>query len=232
MDDVSILLGLIGIVATILLGLFPVWLDRQKSPKLSMEVGEPEKLKEDNPYKHPPCTWLHVRVKNLSLGGLASKLINREPALDCHAWVTFYQRHDLSCPFDHAMKARWSDTAVPVIDDFYKKIETLPKGLQETVDIQPGKCERLDIAIRTKGDEQCYGWNNEGYLYDDNKYTNPKWQLQKVLYIATVRVETGGRKFEDIFMVCNEGEYDFFELKSIGREGEKENQEIASQVFH
>lgn len=217
---------LISLFASVVGILFVLWLDRQKRPKLSMtvEVGKPGGLEEDNPYKRPPSTWLHVHVQNQSLDGLASLFYDREPAFGCRAWITFYRYHDHSCVFEHEMDARWSDTAVPEIPAFYKNIKVLPKGLQEAIDIQPGdpveNSPRLDIAMRIKGDDECYGWNNAGYLYDD--YRNPNWRLEKGRYIARVRIKTGGREFRDLFMVCNDGDYNSFKLEPVGKK-EKEN---------
>ena len=252
----SILIGLFTTVVGILSALF---IERQRRPWLSIDTGEcgyPEKVEESKSYYHgPPCTWLHVRIKNPRTPWWIACVYDREPAAGCRAWITFYCGDDslwkwLSKPlgwralapfhrwnnsslkrvFEYDMDARWSDTAPPEIPKQYKEGEDriLPKGLQETFDIQPGEesTARLDIVWRARDDDDCYGWNDHNYLYDDEgddkkQYRNPKSKLPRGRYIAKVRVITGGREFPDLCIVCNDDDYESFRLCSIKDERKK-----------
>jgi hypothetical protein len=77
-----------------------------------------------------------------------------------------------------------------------------PQRFSQTseIDIPPGESELLDVAVRFGAEEECYGWNNEGYLHG---WRNPNWQLPKGRYVVTVTVRTTGRKEARTFYLDN-----------------------------
>ena len=204
----------INLLATVLGILIVLLLERKRRPQLSMTIGQSSTIEKNDTLNRSPCTWLHVQIHNPSLPRFLAWCYDREPAFSCHAWVTFHHLDGVRV-FDRKMNARWSDTPPPEIADMYKQTKTLPKTVQETVDIPPGEYANIDIALRLEGEDECYGWNNENYLYDNNK--NPNWRLDKGRYIAQVTVKSAGRQFTDAFMVCNDVPYQDFRLETIDR---------------
>jgi hypothetical protein len=108
----------------------------------------------------------------------------------------------------------------------------LPNDLPETVVIPPGTLRRptrLDIAVRNKGRDECYGWNDFGRAYPNHDFTNPDWILGNGTYIVRVEVHTGGQKPVEYFRLCNDGNYDSFHLEEI--KDKKERAEIEKKCL-
>jgi hypothetical protein len=212
MNYLDLTIQLLISLITTFLGIFLVLtLDRKRRADLKITKGEDTEEEKD-----PPQKYLHVTVENLPLCRIHSFFQDRETALSTRAWITFYHYDDPSqpsCAFDRDMLARWSDNPIPDIPEYYRDMKELQRGLPETMDIQPEEKVRLDIATRIKGDNECYGWNNEGYLYDDHR--NADWCLNKGRYLVKVRAKTAGRDFKALFLLQNDGDYESFKLEPI-----------------
>jgi hypothetical protein len=206
-----------------------LWLERRKKPDLKIECGDPvrQTIPKDPPYNDPPLTRLHVNVRNLPLSPPLSWFWNRETAVGTRAWISFYQ--DKLGRFK--MLGRWKNAGVPQIPSSWIKDRQLPKGLQDTMDIQPyvmtDDIQGLDIAIRCEKEEkdeqgtvqyteeqECYAWNNENYLYDGGakndlnvKFRHPDHSLAAGVYYVKVVVTSGGREFNDLFVLHNDREF-------------------------
>lgn len=203
---INLIAGVVGILIVLVI-------ERQRRPCIRMQVGEPGKLLPDDPLGRPEITWLRVQVHNIEMPRWLSWVYDRDPALNCRAWITFY-RFDGHRVFDEEMEARWTETPEPIVE--IKETEKGPVGrlvnVQHTVDIPPGEYVNVDIACRLKGKDQCYGWNNESYLYN---WCHPRWKLGKERYIAKVRVKTGGREFIDAFLIVNDVPYEDFRIEAL-----------------
>lgn len=204
---INLVAGVVGI-------LIVLWIERQKRPRLSMKVGEPGWIEDDDPLKRTPCKWLHVQVHNPGMPRWIAWVYDREPALSCRGWITFHHL-DGHRVFDREMIVRWSETPGPEIVEYPTengKVAMLGKNVQQTFDIPPGEYTSLDVVFRFKGESECYGWNNESLLHN---WRHPSWRLEKGRYVARVRVKTGGREFVDAFMIANDVQYEDFRLELV-----------------
>jgi hypothetical protein len=214
---------LISIATTFLGVTFALAIERNKRPMLWMEKGQTRTNEGDNT-GDPICKYLHLNIWNRKLSAPLSWFGSRDPAVACRAWITFY-RGDLSRVFE--INARWASIPSPDIPKYLLERE-LPKGVQETVTIQPGRFEELDIAVKFKADNVCNAWNNENYLYREpkdpkDKYHHPNRKLEPGDYYVHVIVQTGGREFPDWFKLHNADTYaEVDEPQSISDE-EKRN---------
>lgn len=113
---------------------------------------------------------------------------------------------------------RWSETPDPPPIQHTKVDGGVVARLvspQNTVDIPPGEYSNLDIVNKIEGEEDCFGWNNESYI---NNWRHPEWKLAQGKYLAKVRVKTGGREFNSIFVIRNDLEFDDFCLEEVSEE--------------
>jgi hypothetical protein len=226
---------LVNFVISLIASLVGVWLalrlEGMKRPNLKITKCEPDP---QQLLRNPNLTRLHVHVENLALPNLLTQFWNRETAVGCRAWITFYK--DDKSPFKLKILARWKEAEVPQIPEFWIKEKRLPKGLQETIDIQPTDSERsgekLDIAVKFKKredaryieEEECYAWNNENYLYEGDEnvmHRHPDHKLEAGVYYVRVVVVSGGRQFKELFKLHNETGKKF-ELQTIDNEQEKD----------
>jgi hypothetical protein len=115
---------------------------------------------------------LCVRLDNRTLPGWA-KWMQRLPALQCRAAITFHHFDDERDIFGKAMEGRWTDTPEPTAiasaqNPGGQQFALIPEW--RGVDILPGDSAHLDIAIRAEDDDECYGWNNDSY------FCTPLWR--------------------------------------------------------
>ena len=203
---------LINLIAGIV-GIFIVlWIERQRRPDLSIAVGAPGTIDEKDPLKRMVTTFLHAKVSNRKIPKWISWAYDGEPALSCEAWVRFFHL-DGQPVFEKEMTARWAESPEPQLITFDVEGGKAAKiiGYQNTIDIPPADSTQVDIVARIKGDENCYGWNNESYLYN---WKHPKWVINPGRYIAVVRVKTGGRQFREAFLIVNDVPFGDFRLES------------------
>jgi hypothetical protein len=217
---VNLVAGIVGIV--IVLGL-----ERQKRPALKLAVDIPDRNK-----KHH-ATWLYVNVRNVKMPSWSGWIGSREPAFACRASIAVYTFDDFRLCYE--MNARWSQTPapkveegrmqdgqpVPPVPDYHaryvddvagsKQLTLINK--QETFDIYLETNAVLDVVFRREGEEACYAWNNDNYLYGDMGWKIEKRKLEKGRYVARVGVTTGGRIFVDYFLIVNDGSYENFNLE-------------------
>jgi hypothetical protein len=202
---INLIAGIVGIV-------FVLWLERQRRPGLSMEVGVPSTIDEQDVLKRIPTTFLRVNIHNKTVPKWLSWVYDGEPALTCTGWISFYHL-DGECIFSKEMLARWSETQDPPSIQITKTEKGAVARLvntQNSVDIPPGESTLIDICCRFNNEEVCYGWNNESYLHN---WRNPARILGKGTYLALVRVKSGGREFQDVFVIINDGLFRDFRLE-------------------
>jgi hypothetical protein len=202
---INLIAGIVGIV-------FVLWLERQKRPGLSMKVGIPSTIDEQDVLKRKPTTFLRVNVHNKTVPKWLAWVYDGEPALSCTGWISFHHL-DGQRVFSQEMLARWSETLDPPPIQITKTDEGNVARLvnpQDSVDIPPGESTLLDVCCRFIDEEVCYGWNNESYLHN---WRNPSRKLDKGRYLARVRVKSGGREFQDVFMIIDDVPFGDFRLE-------------------
>ncbi len=79
-------------------------------------------------------------------------------------------------------------------------------------DIYSGDTEKLDVAARFDLDEDCYGWNNEGY-FSNPIWRNPKWKLKAGRYLVKVEISTSGEKTTGLYRLLNDVSIKDFRLE-------------------
>lgn len=190
-------------------------IERQRLPKLSLSVGSIHELEEDV-LGRPETKWLRVEVKNEQMPRLLRLFYDRETASTCRGRVAFY--HSTGEPaFAESMMGRWSSNPQPQNRTFtsigedgeltaFVGREVLPPEIP--INIGPDRAEFLDIAVKFRGEEPCYGWNNESYYRD---WKNEDWKLASRRYLVKVIVKTSTQDFTADFRLVNEN-YDDFRL--------------------
>lgn len=214
---ISFLINLVSGVVGILIVL---WIERQRRPSLSMEVGEKHRIKEGDILDRPASTWLHVQVHNRNVPKWLAWVYHGEPALACRAWVTFHNFEGKRVP-DREMEARWTGSNEPKVETITVEKGQVKRlvGAENAFDIPPGENTLLDVVIRDKSNNDCFGWNNESYLYE---WRHARWYLGgEGRYIARVRIKTGGQEYVDAFQIVNDEGYDRFRLEALDKETKK-----------
>ncbi len=201
---INLIAGIVGIVIVL-------WIERQRRPKLSISVDSPGTIDERDPLKRRVTTFLHANVTNNKIPRWISWAYDGDPALSCEAWVSFFHL-DGQPVFSKDMVARWAESPEPQLITFDIEGGKAAKivGYQNTIDIPACDSTQVDLVSRIKGDENCYGWSNESYLYN---WKHPKWILGPQRYLAVVRVKTGGRQFKEAFLIINDVPFSDFRLE-------------------
>lgn len=209
--------ALLGTVFSILT---TIWIEVQRKPKLSLKIAPPS----DNEYseQHPAqrARFLGVLVENHALSK-GVRWLSRNAATQSTAQITFYHL-DGQKVFGNPMAGRWSGSPEPVppvaisgervvIENLILSFD-LSAGSALKRDIHPGDIEKLDIATRFDSDDDCYGWNNEGY-FSEPKWRNPKWRLHPGRYLVLVEVSTSGEKTTGLFRLSNDVSINDFRLE-------------------
>ena len=169
--------------------------------------------------EEPPITvaggrkFLRVCVTNRALWWPLSLIMDRRPATQVRAWITFLtDSNDLVFAPNRQMIGRWATTPDPVRP---LMITQNPAGSQQTtymldfsitrdaIDIPSGSDEILDIVMRDPNEDGCHGWHNR---IIGNPKPNPEDQfdLRSERYRAKVRVDIAGRSVVAVFrIVCD-----------------------------
>jgi hypothetical protein len=163
---------------------------------------------------HPPLPdgrkFLRVVVTNCALWWPLRLIMDRRPANQVRAWITFLteSNNPVFAP-GRQMMGRWSNTPEPVRPLIISQASGGGPGMtflhdlsvtRDAVDIGSGASEILDIVMRAPGEEGCRGWHNR-------IIQNPNLRGR---YHARVRVDVSGRSFIALFrIVCDVGIEDF-----------------------
>jgi hypothetical protein len=191
--------GIISIVITIVV-------ESMRRPQLRLSTLDP--------FDFELLRSLRLTVKNEDLPRCARWMM-RAPASQCHGKITFHHRDTGHDVFARQMQTRWASQPEPT-----PLILAMPDGIQLRIwdfarlsfgvhaDIAPAEAEVLDVAVRFKNEDDCYGWNNETYSIADKH--NPKWKLGRGQYLVRVTMVSSGLIFSEIFRLVNDvGQQDF-----------------------
>lgn len=162
---------------------------------------------------------LRVIVENSKLWWPLNILMDRRPAYQVRAWITFLtDSNDLVFTKNREMIGRWASAPEPIRPislteasngnpqvAFFRDLSIT----RDAIDIGSGSKEFLDIVMRSPDKEGCYGWHNR-IIQNPNINPEDSFDLSKGRYRALVRVETSGRVFRALFrIVCDVGIEDF-----------------------
>ena len=163
--------------------------------------------------------FLRVVVANRALWWPLKLIMDRRPANQVRAWITFLtESNNPVFAAERQMIGRWSNTPEPVRPIM---ISQNPGGAPEmtllldlsvtrdAVDIGSGASEILDVVMRVPGEAGCRGWHNR-MIQNPNPPPEHQFELPQGRYHAQVRVDVSGRSFNALFrIVCNVGIQDF-----------------------
>jgi len=163
--------------------------------------------------------FLRVLVKNRPLWWPLKLIMDRRPANQARAWITFLtEKNDLVFSEGRRMIGRWSATPEPVRpvsvsahSDANPTIGLLwdLSVTRDAVDVPSGAYETLDVVMRSPLEEGCRGWHNRMIQRADTP-SEDQFELGKARYRALVRIDVSGRSFRGLFrIVCDVGIEDF-----------------------
>lgn len=208
--SLEIFVGALSIILVLIL-------ERQTRPELKILIDDKHIIPDNNPAKQQPTTWLRVRVENQPMPRLIKWAYIRQPAIDCRATIDFINPKGKQV---FSIPGRWSGNPRPEIIKFLTPENNFAQaiiGEQHTTNIGPSseiyKGESLDIAIRIKGEENSYAWNNQSYIHN---WRNPNYVLQPGVWTIKVNIDTGGKVFISSFNLSIGKLYEEFSLTNIG----------------
>jgi hypothetical protein len=134
--------------------------------------------------------------------------MQRSAALQCRGRITFHHL-DGQDVFGRAMEVRWAGSPQPIASQILDPdtqevcfvIQDFARIADSRVDVYPGEEELLDVAARLDNEADCYGWNNESYLY---AWRTPRWKLQPGRYLVKVVVSSSGQQCVGIVRLVND----------------------------
>ena len=164
-------------------------------------------------------TFLRVVVTNRSLWWPLNLVMDRRPATQVRAWVTFLtESNDPVFAPGRQMVGRWSNTPEPVRPIMVSQTTggtpeltfLLDQSItRDTVDIGSGDHEIMDIVMRVPSENGCRGWHNR-IIENPSPRPEDQFELRAGRYHAQVRVNISGRSFYALFrIVCDVGIGDF-----------------------
>jgi hypothetical protein len=139
--------------------------------------------------------------------------MERNPALQCRGEITFHHM-DGQDVFGRSMTIRWASSPQPVATQIIDldgqvrfRIQDRGRATVDTMDVFPGEEEILDVAARFDEEPECYGWNNDAYLFN---WRNPNWKLPAGRYLVRIVIRSSGQKCYGKFRLINDvGRMDF-----------------------
>lgn len=165
--------------------------------------------------------FLRVIVKNPPLWRPLRLFMDRRPAYQTRAWITFLtDNNDLVFSPGRRMTGRWANTLEPTRPIVATATSGQPgivfmwdlSVTRDAVDIPSGGQETLDIVMRRPDGSGCRGWHNRmiGLDYEKQVPADQKFDLDKGRYRALVQIDSSGRTYTALFrIVCDTALEDF-----------------------
>jgi hypothetical protein len=192
-----------------------------RRPRLSLSIEDPP-LDLPAPGGRGRRRNLRLNLRNAPLPRIA-KWMQRAPATQCRGEISFHHLDGQNI-FGKAMAVRWVKSPEPIASRIVDANSQIHYFIQDfsrpyvdsRIDVYPGEAELLDVAIRFDGESDCYGWNNESYLYD---WRSPQWKLPRGRYLVKVVVTSSGQKCADVFRLTSDVDHlDSFRLITASKE--------------
>jgi hypothetical protein len=203
----EIALLLIGGLITVLTA---VGVEYLRTPRLRLTIEEPEC---DMPYPdgtHPAMNARYLRLKLLNKPlPFGARWMQRAAALQCRGEITFHHLTDGQDIFGRAMAVRWASSPQPIANQIldlqgnvqFQILDFARAATESRVDVYPGEEQILDVVARFDNELDCYGWNNDAYLYN---WHNPNWRLPQARYLVKVVVTSSGQKCVVVVRLVND----------------------------
>ena len=142
--------------------------------------------------------------------------MTRASAVRCRGEISFHHLDGQSV-FNSPMLARWAGSREPIerVSDQNANVQLRPGQFtfvyrpEWQIDIFPGENEMLDVAVRFKDEEDCYGWSNDSYLHN---WRIPSRKLAKGRYLVRVKVTSAGQSWEELLRPINDVSIQDFRL--------------------
>lgn len=149
-------------------------------------IVDPNRSQGQNPGPHPH-EFYHVRVRNLPARW---PLPGRRPAWSCRGTIEVL-RPDGSRAVPEEIQARWTsqpEPLLPVIAGHHVGSVLDPSRLMQArkIDVHSHFDEPMSLAVKFEGEEDCYVFSNESYLFP--RWQNPAWRLNRGAHLIRVTV--------------------------------------------
>jgi hypothetical protein len=160
--------------------------ERTTRPKLALGLDKGPralgKIEEKAPHE-----FYHVRVKNRPVRW---PLPGRKPAWSCKAKIEVFNL-DGTRAIKEAIQGRWTSQPEPLVpavsnDQTVNIVDFARLMLARKMDVHCHEEEQLSIALKYEGQNECYIFSNESYLY--SAWMNPDWRLDKGTYRIRITV--------------------------------------------
>jgi hypothetical protein len=134
--------------------------------------------------------------------------MQRAAALQCRGEITFHHL-DGQDIFGRGMPTRWANSPQPIANQIldlegnvrFQILDFVRAATASRVDVYPGEEQLLDVAVRFDDEPDCYGWNDESYVYD---WRNPNWKLPQGRYLVKAVVTSSGQKCVAVLRLIND----------------------------
>jgi hypothetical protein len=179
-----------------------------RNPALSLAIEDPP-LDLPSPDGKNMRRNLRLTLSNKPLP-FGTRWMQRAAATQCRGEITFHHLNDGQEVFFHrAMAVRWVRSPEPIANQIisldgkvqFHILDFARAATESRMDVYPGEEEVLDVAVRFDGETDCYGWNNDSYLYN---WRNPNWKLPRGRYLVKVVITSSGRKCSGVFRLVND----------------------------
>jgi hypothetical protein len=180
-----------------------------RTPRLRLFIEEPHLDLHYADGNRPALNarYLRLKLRNESLPR-GARWIQRAAALQCRGEISFHHLNDGQNVFGRTMPVRWSNSPQPIANQIVDlegnirfQVLDFARAAESRIDVYPGEEELLDVAVRLDDEAECYGWNNDGYLYN---WRNPSWKLSPGRYLVKVVVTSSGQKCSGVFRLIND----------------------------
>lgn len=190
-----------------------LFMEMELRPQISLKQEETPPVMPDG------RKFLRVVVTNRALWWPLKLIMDRRPANQVRAWITFLteSNNPVFAP-ERQMIGRWANTPEPVRPIMISQGPGQPPEMtflldlsitRDAVDIGSGSSAILDIVMRVPGEDGCRGWHNR-IIQNPNPRPEDRFELPKGRYHVLVRVDLSGRNVAAYFrIVCDIGIDDF-----------------------
>jgi hypothetical protein len=202
---INLLAGILGIVIVL-------FIERQRRPCIEINLGSKTEFPPYDPLGREEAVFFYLNITNKKMPFILSWFYDREPALNCRAWLRF-KTIDGKDVFNNEIIARWPNSPQPQIAEIKleERMYKVPIWVDNSMDISPNEFEPLNVIIKMKSDNKAFVWCNESYIHG---WRNENLALEKNIYQIEVRVKTGGRNFRREFNFDNTKNWDSAKLDS------------------
>lgn len=187
-----------------------VYIEYLRTPRLCLAIEQPpcDLRYPDGKRLALNARYLRLKLSNEPLPFIA-RWMQRSAALQCRGEITFHHLDDGQDLFGRGMPIRWANSPQPIANQIldlegnvrFQILDFVRAATASRVDVYPGEEQLLDVAARFDDEPDCYGWNDESYVYG---WRNPNWKLPPARYLVKVVVTSSGQKCVAVFRLIND----------------------------